>query len=422
MIKKLSDTEDKKRLLSNFCSLSVLQLFTYVLPLFILPYLVRVLGLEKFGLIVFSQSFIAFFNMFADYGFNLSATREISIHRDNKQKITEIFSSVIVAKSILVLISFIVLCVIVFSFGHFSEHWRLYFFTFLSVIGQAFFPVWYFQGLERMKYLTIVNIFSKLISAIAIFIFIQNENDYILVPILNGIGIIVGSAVSLYIIYKKFNQAIKFKNLKVKNQFRSGFYVFLSIFSSSLLSASPILIIGMFMDYVNAGYYSAFEKLIAAIKGFFYIINQTFFPKFSKVYTENMPQYKLLWKKISIWTVIISIATYIILFMVSDVFIKYYLGEKFIEYISIFYILSFSIVLYTLINSLGLNALLVMEKSKHLSYSQIIPAILFVCISPFVLKYYGLHGFLLTIILSDILIIVIRIYFLRGFLYGKSKV
>jgi len=78
-LKNIANTKDKKRLLSNFFSLSVLQIFTYILPLLTLPYLVRVLGVEKFGLVMFAQAFMMLFNLLVEYGFILSATREVSI-------------------------------------------------------------------------------------------------------------------------------------------------------------------------------------------------------------------------------------------------------------------------------------------------------------------------------------------------------
>ena len=214
-LKNIVNTEDKKRLLSNFFSLSILQIFTYILPLLTLPYLVRVLGSEKFGLVVFAQAFIIFFNILVDYGFNLSATREISVNRENKEKLTEIFSSVMSIKFILIGISFTILSIIIFSFENFSNNIDLYYLTFLWVIGQALFPIWYFQGLEKMKYITIVNITSKLIFTVAIFIFIQNEADYILVPILNGLGFIIGGILSLWIVHKDFNQRFRMQSFKI---------------------------------------------------------------------------------------------------------------------------------------------------------------------------------------------------------------
>jgi PST family polysaccharide transporter len=419
-LKNLSYTKEKKVLLSNFFSLSILQAFTYILPLLTLPYLVRVIGIELFGVVAFAQSIIMFLNMVVDYGFNLSATKEVSIHRENKKKLTEIFSSVMTIKVILIFISLFILSILIFSIEKLRIHWELYYLTSLVIVGQALFPIWYFQGIEKMKYITIVNVSSKLFFTILIFIFIQKESDYIYIPLLNALGFILAGVISLYIIFVKLNQNFDFSSLKIKEYLKNGFHIFLSIISSNTLAVSPTIFIGIFLDYSLVGYYSAFEKIVTAMKNFFYIINQTFFPRLSKVFTEDIKRYKNMWKKLSISTIVFSIIIYVILLFVSKSFIEFYFGSNFVYYTNVFNILAFTVVLYTIINALGLNGLLVAGRNKELSISQIIPTLIYLTLTPIILEIYGLYVFLFFLLFIDLSIIMIRLYFIKGTVIGKS--
>jgi PST family polysaccharide transporter len=210
---RLIDNEEKKRFLGNFFSLAMLQGMNYILPLLSLPYLVRVLGADKFGLLAFATAIIGYFIVLTDYGFNFTATREVTLHRDDKDKLSEIFSSVMIIKFLLFVISFFILTLLIILFKKFSSDPWLYYLTFGTVLGQILFPVWFFQGVEQMRYITIINIVSKILFTIAIFVLVKQSSDYLLVPLLTSLGAIFAGIYSLFLVYKRFD--IKFKIQKI---------------------------------------------------------------------------------------------------------------------------------------------------------------------------------------------------------------
>ena len=264
-IKNIANTEDKKRLMSNFFSLSVLQGANYILPLITLPFLVRVLGVEYFGLLAFATTTVMYFQILTDYGFNLTATREISIHRDNKEKVIEIFSSVMTIKIILMFVSFFLLSILVFSFEKFSQDALVYFLTFGTVVGQVLFPVWFFQGMERMKYITYLNILSKVIFTIAIFVFVKEQSDFYLVPLLTSIGFLVAGIWSLYLVRKEFGVSFEFQTyFTIKKYFIDGWDVFVSRIFVSLYTTINIFLLGLFTNNTVVGYYAIAEKIVNA--------------------------------------------------------------------------------------------------------------------------------------------------------------
>jgi PST family polysaccharide transporter len=424
-LKNIANTEDKKRLLSNFFSLSILQTFTYILPLLTLPYLVRVLGSEKFGLVVFAQAFIIFFNILVDYGFNLSATREISVNRENKEKLTEIFSSVMSIKFILIGISFTILSIIIFSFENFSNNIDLYYLTFLWVIGQALFPIWYFQGLEKMKYITIVHITSKLIFTIAIFIFIQNEADYILVPILNGLGFIIGGILSLWIVHKDFNQKFQIQSFKILIiYFKDSSQFFLSRLSSVGYSNVNTFLAGILLSPVFVTYYYLADKAVSVILTLFSPIVQTIYPYLAKKYN-----FVFLVKLVSI-LMAVSLLVVSLGYLFSDLISIILLGEINDIFKNLFYVILPIVPISILYIMLGAPLLLARGYKKEFNLSIIYGFVIHLLLLSTLYYYYTINSnlqsnililFAICLVFSKFIVLLIRIYYVYiNKLYKKS--
>lgn len=276
---KLIDISERKRFLGNFLSLATLQGLNYILPLLTLPYLVRVLGADKFGTLALATAIVGYFIVITDYGFNYTATREVSLYRENPEKLNEIFSSVMIIKSILLLISLLVLVLLTIFFDRFSSDPLLYFLTFGIVFGQVLFPIWFFQGVEKMKYITIINIVSKVCFTLAIFILVKHSSDYHLVPLLTSLGAIFAGIYSLYLIYKKFNIRFSFQKIStIKSYLKGGSHLFFTSALSNLLTSSGVIVLSFVASTSIVGYYSAIEKLFRAVVGLFSPITQALYP------------------------------------------------------------------------------------------------------------------------------------------------
>jgi polysaccharide transporter, PST family len=310
------ETENKKRLISNFTSLMSLQSVNYILPLLTFPYLVQILGVEYFGLLAFATAIITYFKMLTDYGFDLSATREISKYRNDKEKVIEIFSSVMILKSIFFILSFLLLTLVVFSFDKLSADWGIYFFTFGMVFGQILFPVWFFQGVEDMKYITYLQILAKGIFTVLIFVVVTQKEDYYLVPLINSIGFLIAGVVSLYVVFSKYSMSFKWQSIeKLKYYFKDSYHIFISSIASNIYSSGTIIILGLVASKEIVGYYSMAEKLSSAFSGIAQPLSKTIFPYISNKSKEYR---QIFFKKFIGFIALINIFMFGILFYFSS--------------------------------------------------------------------------------------------------------
>tara|TARA_B110000091_G_scaffold205180_1_gene240663 strand:+ start:899 stop:2161 length:1263 start_codon:yes stop_codon:yes gene_type:complete len=328
---EIINKEELKTILNNFFSLTLLKALTYLLPLITFPYLIRVLGVDKFGLVMFAQATMYYFEILVDFGFNLSATREVALNAKNKSKLNEIISSVFSIKLVLLIISGLLLLLILSVFDRFSDESLIYYYSFLKVIAFAFFPVWFFQGIEKMKYVTIINIISKVIFTILIFVFIQSEKDYLLVPLVDAFGFMIGSLVALYYVFKRFNHSFVFNKFTIiKQSFIDSSMFFLSRVSVSLYTSSNILMLGLVASNVMVGYYAIAEKLYMVLRNLYQPIVQVIYPYISK--SKNVKFFKKLYPGV----VILNFIGVYILWVFTPELIYLVSKEHFVESIKVF--------------------------------------------------------------------------------------
>ena len=371
--KKILQNETYKRITTNILSLFSLQGFTYILPLITFPYLTRVLGPEKFGLIAFATAFIAYFQMFTAYGFDLSATREISINRDNEVQLSKIFSSVIFTKLLLMILCFLVLSLIILSIDSFRANWILYFFAFGMVVGNFLLPSWFFLGMEKMRYISILNICTSLIFTVSIFIFVRNPTDYLYVPLINSIGAIIIGIIAIRIVLKDFKIKIHIPSQEdIKTQLKNGWHIFISTVAISFYTTSNVFVLGIFASSTIVGYYSAAEKIIYVAVGLLGPISQSLYPHISSIANKSKEDASNFIKKIIVYVGSFTFVISIILFFGAGLILNILAGNQFENSIIILRILSFIPFIVGLSNVFGVLFLIALGYANRVSRVQFI--------------------------------------------------
>lgn len=276
----LNLNNDKKKLAGNFIWLGVLQASNYALPLLTTPYIFRVLGEKDFGIIMTAQYFIQLFIFVCDYGFAYTATKNITLNKDNRTKVSRIFWSVIIIKCCLCIFSVISLTALLLANPNYGNNYAVYVAMFAMVLGQILFPVWLFQGFEKMQFITIISVIPRIITTITMFILVKDGNDTLMAAVLMSVGYLAGGIISFIFSIYKFKIKIILPAVKeLKREFKDGWIIFLSIMGSSIYTtgAGPMLSLLTHND-ILVGYFAAADKLVRGITSMYNPIIQGFFP------------------------------------------------------------------------------------------------------------------------------------------------
>lgn len=334
-IQSILHNKEYKRVGENVIALSFLNGIYFLSPLILIPYLMHTIGSEFYGLYIFSWTFIYYYIFIVNYGFDYSSTREIAIHRNNKQKISEIFSTTFYCRILLLLISFIILAFCLLFINKFNENAKLILLGIGVITGQAFFPTWLFQGMEEMKFITIVNSIMRILPIILVFIFVKSAKDSGFVILFQSIGFLAGGIFSHIFAIKHFHlQLTKPVFSEIKKYLSSGLSLFLSTVGVSLYRETNTVILGFLTsNFELVGYYALADKFIRIIQLIANAFSQALFPFLGRNLIENRAKTVTKFINISAYYSVFLIACCVGLFVFIPFILNIYLGGSYPEII-----------------------------------------------------------------------------------------
>lgn len=403
-----------KRLLENIISLSTIKGLEYVLAFINFPYLVRVLQVEYYGMIVFSQSIINYFTIFTDYGFNLSGPKKIA-QLDNKEEYGIVFANIFGAKLLFLLIWTGVFGIMLFGMAYWRDtDFKLYMVVFLSVVGNVLFPIWFFQGIQQMRYITFVNVIARILSVIGIFSLVNRPEDYLFAAFCQSVTPLVAAICSWYVIFTRYPEVIRKPTLMgIKHELKDAWPIFTSNLAMNLYTASNIVFLGMFTNNTVVGYFSGAKKIIDNITQLFSPISQAIYPYVSKKVTESRESAIIFLKKITRLfggsTFVLSV--FILIF--APLIVRVLLGDGYEDSIVLLRVMAFLPFLIALSNVFGIQTMLTFGLHKEFSRVLISAAVFNTClVIPLIYFFEGL-GVCVSIALTECFVTLTMYYVLR---------
>lgn len=401
-----------KQVIENFFSLSALNAVNIVLQLITLPYILSIVGKANYGIYSYVFMVVQYIILFSTYGFNFSATKKISLLRDDNAAVTSIYNAVIGCKMLIAIV--LVVAVVLCSGWVFEE--EIGFVMFLlgigMIVGDILNPVWLFQGMEKMKFMTLVNSSSKIIFTVLVFFVVRSVDDFYLLILLNSCGYLLAGILSVFLAYKQFNVRLGVPHFgDMIAQFKDGGAMFGSTFGMNLYRNAHVLILKHFASNEAVGLFSAAEKVIHGFQSVIQPAAQALFPHMSLKFKDKNTKERLsLMKKVMMPLVGLSIVAALFVYIFAPWISDILCGKDFRECIPLIRIMSLVIIFGEVNCIAGIVGLVNMDRQNYFFRSVLVTGVCSCLITLALVHSCGEYAGAISLAASEALLMVMCLY------------
>lgn len=401
--------------LKNFIIYGFGQAINLISPLIVIPYIISVCGEEGLGKTGVGLSFALIAIVLVDYGSYINGTKEISIHRNDNEILEEKFSIIYLSKFILLLLVLLFCSLLILTIPFFEKDKIQLLLSLSIVVGQFINPTWFFQGIQNFKWISSINITSKIIYVLLIFFLINKPNDYVFVNFFLGLGSIIANTAGFIYIYKKYLFSIK--KLPFKKAFElisNEFSLTLSQLFLSIYQYAPIILVSFVCGNFIAGQFKIIDQIIMIFRTYFQMFFNFIYAEACFKIFENLKRGVIFWLKTNLLNYIMVLGL-ICMFYIFSIPILTYFKLNLQEFSEITEIYRLGLLLPVLIGiSLALKQLIFVfdENNKYILIT-ILSTIFTIFFLYIGLSKYGLQGLFLTFCISEITIIICYVYLIK---------
>ena len=396
------------------------QVFNLITPLLVIPYIVFICGEEGYGKIGVGMALAFFIMVFVDYGSEITGVKQIAVNREDRGKLETIFITTYSSKFLLLTILLLISSLTFYFVPYFSNDKKLFLLSLSMVVGQFINPTWFLQGVENFKWITILNILSKVIYLAGIFVFIKHPSDYIYCNLIWGIGMIVANIIAFtYILFKYSFSFANTQKAEILKLLKQNFPIFYSQIFVSLQMYFPIVLISYFGGNALAGQYKIIDQIIVIFKTYILLFFNFVYPRVCYLLEKSKKEALLFWKTYNGLNFIFISLMMSGLFLFSREVVSYFNPIEILQIANLLKIAILIPVLQAISIPLKQLVLGCNRQKQYVRITMLITVISLLFIV-FITPIYNIFGVLIALILAEVITSVVFYFTIKKELFIRS--
>ena len=388
--------------IKNFFNLIINQGINIFIALLATRILFERLGEAQFGLVNLALSIVLLLSISVSYGYHLNGPKRIALFRDDFVKKQTLINEIILTRIIIAIGMAIFLFCLTYYFGFFKSYASLVYYSLILLFSQALFPMFYFQGNDKIAWFSLVNIFAKGAYLLLILLFIKTPNDATYVNFLFGFTALTVYIVFWIIIYKK--EKIKWVWVSIHNikkRFIENFQFFISSIAGHVSIHGGLIILASFVNNTILGEFALAQKIALLMRMVPVFFTQAILQNATVLFKKDKIEFNSYVNRIFITGLSITLGMGLMVFLLSK-WIIFLLAGSFVIYSeTILKILAF-IPFLSMLNFNNMIKILVDEKKYLLTRATWITAIVMLILATIGSYYYGGYGLSIALVLTEI--------------------
>lgn len=406
----------------NFIMNVILNVSTIIFPLITFPYISRILLPAGVGKVNFATSVVSYFSMIAMLGIPTYGIRACAKVRDDREELSRTVHEILIINLFVAFFAYLVYFLALWNVPRMKSDFPLFLVMSSTILFNVIGVEWMYKGLEQYSYITFRSIFFKVLGLILMFLFVKNQQDYVIygmISIVAGIGSNILNFLSL----TKYIDIRPVWNYHIKRHVRAILVFFLMAVATTIYTNLDTVMLGFMKGDMEVGYYSAAVKVKSLLVSLVTALSAVLLPRVSYFIENNMQEeFIRISRKALEFVVILSVpvTVYFIIFSKETIFVLS--GIEFAGSVVPMQIIMPTVFCIGITNVLGIQILVPLGEEKKVFCSVLAGAVVDLVVNAICIPQFASAGAAFGTLIAEFIVLIVQFIILKdklGILFEK---